>query len=219
MSRKKRHEKPEETKEEKKDAAAYYKLKKEAIEDLVTADSSNSPEVSEEELRKYTGKKKFAIPDWLKVIFVKFWFAAAVCYFFFWGLGGKLNGLPDQLFVLGMALGIITDLLTNNALRFMAKTEGGNDRYIMVSRKRYSSFVLNILYAYVVIFLVFTIYNMINIAVMAAKGGSETLPLGVEPVLFGLFCMGADMMLVGMRNLAKKIVSEAKEKGHGLSHT
>ena len=36
--------------EEKRTAAEYYRLNTQAVEDLVTADASNSPEVSEEEL-------------------------------------------------------------------------------------------------------------------------------------------------------------------------
>ena len=50
MSKRKKGEpqKPEITKQ-----ADYYQLKTQAIEDLVTANESNSPEVSPEELRKY----------------------------------------------------------------------------------------------------------------------------------------------------------------------
>ena len=49
MSRKRRHE-PEKQAET---LADYYRLNKDAVEDLVTASEENSPPVSEEEIRKY----------------------------------------------------------------------------------------------------------------------------------------------------------------------
>ena len=45
--------------------ANYYKLKTQAIKDLVEADESNSPEVSEEELAKYRSGPKFKVADWV----------------------------------------------------------------------------------------------------------------------------------------------------------
>ena len=63
----------------------YYELKHKAIDDLVNADSSNSPEVSEEELEKYSSHKKLHLPSWFTVVFIKFWFSASICYFFFMG--------------------------------------------------------------------------------------------------------------------------------------
>ena len=41
----------------------YYDLHKQAVEDLVTADVSNSPVVSKKELRKFRGAKKIRIPN------------------------------------------------------------------------------------------------------------------------------------------------------------
>ena len=81
-------------------AANYYDLKTKAIRDLVEADESNSPPVSEQELKKYRSGLKLKIPDIVKVCFIKWWFPAAVCFFFLWGLGiyvpGRDHGHPHQ---------------------------------------------------------------------------------------------------------------------------
>lgn len=177
----------------------YYKLNTRAVEDLVNADESNSPQVSEEELRAYRSGPRRRIPGWVKILFVKFWFAGATCFFFIWGLGGYLADLMDLLFVTGMALGIVTDLLTNPVLRFVERTPGANARWMMVSRKGYASFPLNILYAYVVLFLVFMLYNAINVAFIQITKRADVIFLGVEPVLFGLFYLGFDLLLIQVK--------------------
>ncbi|MBR1797973.1 MAG: hypothetical protein IJ757_08210 [Clostridiales bacterium] len=196
-----------------KEASEYYELKEKAVQDLLTANEENSPEVPEAELRRLTGKGRWRIPGWLEVVFIKFWFSAAICYFFIWGLGGYLQTLIDQLFVIGIALGIITDLLTNNVIRFFAVSKGDNDKYMMFPKRSYKSFIGNILYAFVIVFLVYTIYNAINLLIINIKGGQvDTLPLGVEPILFGVFCFTADLLCVGAKNMLFKIIDDAKNK-------
>ena len=121
MSRKKQKKqiKPEIEKE-----ADYYDLKQGAIKDLVEADESNSPEVSEEELQKYRSRSKLNIAQWVKILLIKWWFAGSVCFFFIWGLSIYLADTLDLLVVTAIAMGIVTDLLVNNLLRFLAKTKG-----------------------------------------------------------------------------------------------
>ena len=109
----------------------YYDLHKQAVEDLVTADVSNSPVVSKKELRKFRGAKKIRIPNVVKALFIKWWFNGAVCFFFLWGLGMFVTNILDQLFILAIAMGIVTDLLVNNSLRFVADPDGSLDKYMM----------------------------------------------------------------------------------------
>lgn len=206
----------DEQQQEKKDksAADYYKLKTKAVDDLVNADVSNSPKVSPEEIARYSGRSKVKgkIPDWVKALFVKFWFYAAICFFFIWGLGGYLANLLDQLFVIGVAIGLITDLLVNNALRFIEATEGENDRWMLFPKKSYASFVLNLIYGFVITFFVYTLYNMVNLAWMRLTGNTDSLFLTVEPILFGVFCMLVDLMFIGMKRLLFRIIEDAKKR-------
>ncbi|MBD5095076.1 MAG: hypothetical protein HDT27_00175 [Subdoligranulum sp.] len=193
--------------------ADYYRLKTDAVNDLVTANEENSPPVSEAELRAYRSGPKFRTAGWVKVVFIKAWFAGAVCYFFFWGLGGLLPTLLDQLVVIGLALGIVTDLLTNPMLRFFERTKGENARWMMVTRKTYSGFFLNIVYAYIVLFLVFTMYNMINIAAHYLTGiANDQVILGVEPVLFGTLYLGFDLLLIQMKHMVSEMLHDAVKK-------
>lgn len=190
----------------------YYRLKTDAVNDLVTADKENSPPVSEEELRKYRSGPKRKIADWVKMLFIKFWFAGAVCFFFIWGLGGLMGSELDLLVVTGLALGVVTDLMTNPVLRFFEKTEGENARWMMVTRKSYSGLFLNILYAYLILFLVFLLYNGINMAIAGITGITDTVFLGVEPVLFGLFCLGFDLLFIQAKHVLARTFRDAAKK-------
>ncbi len=182
-----------------------YNLKSDAVEDLVHADSGETPEYSQEELQKYRSKKGLQIPDNLKVLLLKAWFAGAVCFFFLWGLGTYIGSMLDMLFVLGVALGIVTDLLTNSVIRFIEPTPGANDKWMMYPRKNYIFFFLNILHAMVIILCVFFIYEGINWGITSLTGNSDTVPLGVEPILFGVFCTAADCGLIAIKRMILKI--------------
>ena len=190
----------------------YYRLKTDAVNDLVTANEENSPEVPEEELRAYRSGPKMKLADWVKVLLIKAWFAGAVCFFFIWGLGELLGNELDILFVTGMALGAVTDLMTNPVLRFFEKTPGENARWMMVSRKGYSSLFLNILYGCLVLFLVFLLYNGINLAAAAITGVPDRVVLGVEPVLFGVFCLGVDLLLIQLKRALGRLVRGSAKK-------
>lgn len=187
-----------------------YQLKSDAVEALANADKQESPHYSSEELNRYRKKSRFHIPEPVKILFIKAWFAGAVCFFILWGLGTYVTSNLDMLFVLSVVLGMVTDLLTNNVIRFIEKTPGENDKWMLFSKKSFASFFLNILYSAVIIFCVFMLYNIINYVITSITGNTDSIPLGVEPVLFGVFCMGVDMLFVGIKRLISKIVSDAK---------
>jgi hypothetical protein len=186
-----------------------YELKSDAVEKLLDAQSGNVPDVSQEELDRYRSKK-WAIPEAVKVLFIKAWFAGAVCFFIMWGLGLYLGATLDMLFVTGAALGFVTDLLTNNVIRFLEKTPDGNDRWLLVTKKGMVGLGLNLLGAYAVLVCVYFTYTVINYTIVSLTGAVDTVPLGVEPVLFGLLCMGYEMLFVGIKRLILSIFRDAK---------
>ncbi|MDO4865706.1 MAG: hypothetical protein Q4C10_04060 [Clostridia bacterium] len=202
MARNKRHSPAE----DKRVAADYYKLNLEAVDDLVTADASNSPKVSEAELRKYRSGPKIRLGNTAKALLIKLWFYGATCFFFLWGLGTYLNHWLDQLVVLGLAMGFITDLLTNNLYRFYAKTPGGNDRWMMFPQKGFYTLPLNLAYAFVLLLCVVTTYNVLNFALtsLGAPG------LGVGPILFGVFTTAWDMLFITIKRTARRMLADAK---------
>lgn len=193
--------------------ASYYQLHTDAVEDLVSATKENTPRYSEEELNKYrSGKAKRKFPQWLKVLGIKTWFYGAVCFFVFWGLGMYLADQWDLYFVAGIVLGMVTDLLINHFLRFTEQLPGGSKKWIMVTKRGTAGFFMNLLYGFVLLFLVVTVYQAINTVIFTLHGGSEGAPLlTVEPLGFGLAAMGADMLCVTIRNTLKKIIADAKK--------
>ena len=192
---------------------SYYRLHTGAVEDLVTATKENTPRYSEAELNKYrSGKAKKRFPQWLKVLLIKTWFYGAVCFFVFWGLGLYLADQLDLYFVAAVVLGMVTDLLINHFLRFTEQLPGGSQRWIMVTRRGAAGFFLNLLYGGVLLFLVITLYQAVNTFIFTLYDGSAEAPLlHVEPIFFGLACMGADTLCVTIRNTLKKIVADAKK--------
>lgn len=194
--------------------ASYYQLHTGAVEDLVSATKENTPKYSEAELNKYrSSKKQWAFPQWLKVGLIKFWFYGAVCYFVFWGLGMYLGDTLDLYFVAAVILGMVTDLLINHFLRFTEKLPGGSKKWIMVTRRGAGGFFLNLLYGGLLLFLVVTVYQMINTVIFTIYDGSETAPLlHVEPLFFGLATIGADCLCVAIRNMLRKIVDDARKR-------
>jgi|GEM_PF-261406 len=188
-----------------------YELKSGAVDRLAGAEKDNVPAYSEEELNRYKKHRGKKIPTWLKVVLIKAWFAGAVCFFILWGLGVYLQNQIDMLFVLGMVMGLVTDLLVNPLLRFIEEQPGDNDCWMMHPKKGMGSFFLNIVHGYLVLALVFTAYNLVNLAIARASGQSDRVAIGVEPFLFGIFCMVFDVLLVGLRNMARSIVRDAKE--------
>ena len=200
--------------EENRSTADYYKLHREAIRDLAEADASNSPEVSEEELRKYRSGPKFRLSDWAKAIMVKMWFAGSGCFFIYWGLSAYLSAALDLLLVFGVALGVVTDVITNNILRYLAKTGTGLERWMMFPDKKYITFFGNILYAFLLLLCVSGVYALLNTALLALRG-SEAAPLGVGPILFGVLYTGFDQLFIGMKRLLLRIVADAKQNALG----
>lgn len=193
--------------DEEKTAASYYQLKTDAVDRLVNA--KDAPAVSEAEIRKYTSKGKFHIPAWLKIVFIKFWFAGAACYFFLWGLGIYIQGL-DLMFALAVGLGIVNDLMVTKVLRSLEPEPREYDKWMMVTVREFWSIFINVIYAGVVLYCVFQTYYVINVlfGVDANVTEAETM-LGVEPIMFGLLYMGFDMLLITVKNTFIKIFRDA----------
>ena len=204
------------TKEAPKTPADYYRLNLKAVDDLVTADESNSPRVSEAELRKYRSGPKIRLSESLKALLIKFWFNGATCFFFLWGLGAYLHSWLDQMVVLALALGAVTDLLTNNVFRFYARTPGTNDRWMMFPQRAFYTLPQNLLYAGLLLFLVMTTYNVVNAAIIGITGAKDTLPLGVGPILFGVFTTAWDILLIKIKHTAQSVLTDARRATKGV---
>lgn len=191
----------------------YYDLKTDAVDRLINA--KNAPKVSDEEISKYTRRHRLRIPPWLKIVFVKFWFSGAICYFFLWGLGTYITGL-DLMAALAVGLGLSTDLMVNHLLRHFEPEKGAFDKWMMIPGKKFWTVFLNVIYSAVLLFFIIQTYNVINVIIVGSTADSaETVAVGVEPFLFGLLYMGFDMLFVTIKNGIVKIFKEAAAKTSG----
>ena len=190
-----------------------YRIKAEAVEDLVNANKENTPSYSEEELKKYRSKSRLNINPVFKALFIKFWFSGVVCYFFIWGLGMYIPSNLDLYFVTAIGMGFVKDILENNLYRFVANPEGSNDRWMMFPKKSYMSLVFNVLYAILVTGCVYFTYQGINF--VGTSGNNDRVVFGVEPIFFGIFYMGFELLFLWMKHMAVRIIADAKKKAEG----
>lgn len=188
----------------------YYDLKTDAVERLVNASEDTVDEVGAKEIKQYKSSSLEKLPAWVKAMFIKFWFNGAVCFFFFWGLGTYILNQTDLVIVVSVAMGVITDILVNNMLRFIDDGTNTMDKWMMFSVKKFWTFFANIIYAFVIITLVALTYNGINILFGANETGQITV--GVEPLLFGIMYLFFDIIFIACKNLLLKIIADAKNK-------
>ncbi|MCR5732328.1 MAG: hypothetical protein K6G51_05270 [Sphaerochaetaceae bacterium] len=202
-------------KEQQEKEVNHYKLNTKAVDDLISASKENAEPVTEAELRKYSSGNRLYIPTISKVIFTKFWFAGACCYFFLWGLGLYIPSVLDLVFITAIAMGFVTDILTNNVLRYIEVVSTANNKWMMVKSKGMLGLFLNVIYSIFLMACVWLTYYGINKAVNGILNQTDQVPLGVEPVMFGVFYMGYDMLFIGLKMLLARILDDAKMKVQG----
>lgn len=211
----------------------YYDLKKDSIDELVAALKSDTPDESKPittniaeitgEEEKLGGSKKSKefdpykrdklqfLPTWLKAIAIKWWSAGAICFFILWGTG--LKDL-DAILVVGAVWGVVVDLLVNSVFRLMESDKKEYNIYMMFPfpLKAFWTFFTNIIYYIVVALVVNYCYLGVNELINFIKGTSGLYYIGVEPLLFGVFCTIADMAFIGIKDLIVYLVKRKKRK-------
>ena len=189
-----------------------YDLKKDAVDRLVNADKKKYDDPKKDPGKQYRSGFLDKIPTWVLALIMKWWFAGAVCFFILWGLGTYVQNDMDMILVMSIVLGMVTDILVNNAFRFFETYQGQNSKWMMFPQKAFWTFFANIPYAFVVYYIVMYIYNIINVMGNTISGTENVIFLGVEPVFFGLFYVAVDMCFISIKNLFIKIINDAKQK-------
>lgn len=222
MSKKKNKNKNQEEKLEN-----YYKLKVKETDELVAAlkgenlddtpmPSTNIAEITGEEEKPgaskrstefdpYKTDKLSRIPCWIIALFVKWWFAGAVCYFVIMGLGMTITDTLDMTFVSGAVLGLLTELMVNPIFRMLESDKKQYNNFMMFPFpfKAYWTFFTNIIYYIIVVFLVSVLYAVISINIVETP---------VEPLLFGTLVLIVDMAFIGIKDLIVYLVKKTKTK-------
>ena len=198
--------------DEKNDSRNPYKINKAAVDRLVNADKKTYPKTNVDPGKQYRSKGFIdKIPDWIKALFIKFWFNGAVCFFIFWGLSLMITNFLDMMVVFGIVLGIVTDIFVNNIFRFIENYPGQNSKWMMFPKKKFWTFFANIAYAMVVLLGVFYLYNAINYMILGPSADGAFF-LAVEPIVFGLLYLLVDMALISIKKMIVSIVSDAIEQ-------
>ncbi len=218
----------------------FYDLKLEQVDELVAAlrDDSYQPQddismnisdctgVSSPDNVTRRGKQKQfdpykrdwlnRIPAWLKAIFIKWWFAGAVCWFIDIGLGAYLVDGLDTVVATGLALGLVTDVLVNPLFRFMEADKREYNAYMMFPFpfKAFWTFFANVIYYFLVMYCVSWCYTGLNALIHLA---SPTTNWYMEPLLFGVFCVIVDMAFIGIKDLIVYLVKKSAKKESALN--
>jgi hypothetical protein len=214
----------------------YYDLRVDKVDELVEALKSGEPTEAEKngeelsfniadctgEADEGSKKKQFdpykrdklsRIPTWIKAIFIKFWFAGAVCYFIIWGLQSYMDYL-DSAILSGLVLGIVVDCLVNPLFRFMESDKKEYNAYMMFPFpfKAFWTFFANIIYYLCVTAGLYFCYVGVNLLGNMIAHTEDITYVGIEPILFGLFVLIIDMALIGIKDLIVYLVKKAKPK-------
>ena len=79
--------------------------------------------------------------------------------------------------------------------------------------KAYWTFFTNVLYYVLVLVCVyFGFYYGLNELINYINGTTGAIPLGVEPLLFGTFCVITDMIFIGIKDLIVYLVKRNKKE-------
>lgn len=195
---------------ENKSTENSYKLNTSAVDRLVNAKNKTYPKTNVDPGKQYRSKGFIdKIPEPIKALFIKFWFNAAVFFYIYMGLGMQIKGL-DMIVVLGVVLGIVNDVLVNNAFHFFAVTKGSNDKWMMFPQRKFWTYFTNIIYSLIVLICVILVYGLIDMIIFGP--GNTTNTIGSEPVLFGIIYVAIDMLFIKMKHLTISIITDAKEK-------
>ena len=199
-----------------------YSLKVEAVETLTKAINEGTiKEIPEEqkkaEQQSYKVDKLAKIPSWIKVIFVKFWVAGAICFFFMWGLGMYIKNSLDMYVVVSLAFAFINDLFVNSAFLYFESDKKEYHKWLLVPvpAKKIWTIFANIPIGFLEAFLINQLYALTNkIVVTVGNLDPNTIPVTMEPLLFGLFYVIVNLFLLLIKNTIVNIVNDALKKAN-----
>ena len=169
---------------------------------------------SSKEFNPYKLDKLSRIPAWIKAFFIKFWFAGCVYYLIGMGLGSIITNDENRVLLIGIILGIVVDVLVNPALRYFQSHDREYDPYMMFPFpfKKYWTFFTNIIYYILIAFLVGYLYQGLNLIIgLITSSADKVIYVGVEPLLFGVFCVIVDMIFIGIKDLVVFLVKRSKK--------
>ena len=173
-------------------------VKQKDITDLI------DEEISMDDLHAYKQQGFIArLPDWVKAIFIKYWFYGAICFFAL--MGTWLIGENAAIFA-GVLAGGVFDLVVYNILIMMESDENESRHFIMYKSKKIWSVFINMCYEVVVFFLAMLFCSTI---VNTYKDPVNNWFLQ-EPFSQGLVLLVFDAVFITIKGLLVLLVKKIK---------
>ena len=161
------------------------------------------------EFNPYASDKLSRIPSWIKVLFLKYWVAAATFYFF--GVANPLIPLSGEDFnlastfepyylFLSLGLALFTEYITKNFIKFMKNDRDDTTR-------------LNLVYAFVIMIpmiLILVVLASHNLVFDTLNSGGNKA--AIEPFTAGFVYIALDAIAVSVKNLIIYLYKQAKFK-------
>lgn len=222
MSRKNKKQKQKETTIE-----DFYDLKTKEMDELVSAlkgEEEFGTEAPTTDIGMITGDEKEVgknfnpykldklsrVPTVVKALFIKWWFAGMCCFLFVMGLQHLIQG-ENLIWVNGIMMGVVVDVLVNPCLRYFDDDTKKCNNYMMFPFpfKKFWTFFANVAYSVVVMWGVNFAYMGISRFLESAMGSTK---FGMEPLLFGVFYVVIDMAFIGVKDGIVYGVKKSKRK-------
>ena len=135
---------------------------------------------------------------------------------FFLCVGLGISDSLDLMVLVGAVLGIVVDALVNPLFRYMETDRREYNAYMMFPFpfKAFWTFFTNIIYYILVMIGVSYCYAGLNELINLITGHTDAfhIAVGLEPLLFGTFCVLVDMVFIGIKNGVVLLVKKCRKK-------
>lgn len=165
--------------------------------------------------------KKLNISDNTKITIIRWWFVGAACYFIAFGTSVGENTDPfDLIFFLGIGIGAMNVILFHPIIYHMFDIK----RRGVLQNKKYLErgilgnvglSLLEIFKCMVIVWLVYLVYDAINIILLGFDASDAEIILGVEPILFGIIFVCFYNLFASIVDGIYIAVEKASGKGSG----
>ncbi len=174
------------------------------------------------EFNPYASDKLAIVPSWIKVLFLKYWVAAATFYFF--GVANPLISLQGEDFdlvntfepyylFLSLGLALFTEYITKNFIKFMKNDRDDTTRFNLINQKGVVSLFLNLAYAFAIMIpmiLILVVLASHNLVFDTLNGQGNMA--AIEPFTAGFVYIALDAIAVSIKNLILYLYKQAKFK-------
>ena len=170
-----------------------------------------------ESFNPYEVDKLSKIPSWIVIIFLKYWAAAAAVFFMIIGgldIGLNFSEIEGEsadliqiarfsaviIFAIAFAMAILFTYGVRPIVRLMYNRRNNTYKYNMVNGKGFLPLIYNLIYMYVISFILFFVGTILGSNNLLPNLFGETR-FGLEPFSYGLLFLIIDSIFVLIKNL------------------